>query len=464
MAADTGGTIAAHYIYLLKDDEALPQLWSAITAGAELAPSEPFSLGLAPGHGRHHGHGCSIVSRSGDDGREVCLGMLAELAVIELRYRGREETTPQSQWRGVLESIEADRGRAGTDEATILGETTLLVAGELGDDELISAAAGVFPDSNLLITDIDPSVGGGSRPLWAYVLERRKGQRDFFVLAASTPDTLVESLLPEVDSVLKKLGKTAKYFAHQRQTIVKERLQVDKEVSAILHERVVAGGDTYDPDRLERDIAVLSRMFGVLATDSQLVRRAAEQIEKDRHRLDFALSPVRASGGARDEATEYFTTRYDSELASARAEGVNLDFSRGNAQAAIEVVRTQVDLLRAGEEAALQAQTKEILDRSLLLQEERLALQVAAGFIEFVLVFYYTLKSWEGVVGHGIFDHVPSLLRLLVVAGVAAGATIGTHSLAAAIRQKKANGGVWLAAALIVMSLAGLVTLSVMNT
>ena len=96
-----------------------------------------------------------------------------------------------------------------------------------------------------------------------------------------------------------------------------------------------------------------------------------------------------------------------------------------------------------------------------MLQEERLALQVAAGFVEFVLIFYYTLKSWEGVAGHEVFDHVPPLLRLLVVAGVAAGATIGTHSLADAIQHKKANKGVWLAAVLIVISLTALVILSV---
>lgn len=461
MTGNAGGITAAHYIYLLKDGEDLPRVWSAITRGAELAPSEPFSLGLTPEYGKHHQHGCLIVTRTGIDRREVCLGMLPDLAVIEIKYRGDPGT--ESEWSKVLERIESDRRDANVEDATTLGESSLLISGELSEDDLVAVAGKAFPDSHLLLSDVDPSIGGGDQPLWAFVMPAQRRARDYFVLAADDPDTLVESLLPEVDSIIKKLSKTAKFFAHQRQTIVKERAAVDKEVAAILHARVVSSNETYDPEKLEGDIASLSRMFGVLATDSQLVRQAMEQIEKDRHRLDHALSPILSSRSVRNEAADFFLTRYDSELANARAEGASLDFSRGNAQAAIEVVRTQVDLLRAGEEAALQVQTKEILDRSLLLQEERLALQVAAGFVEFVLIFYYTLKSWEGVAGHEAFDQVPPLLRLVVVAGVAAGATIGTHSLADTIQHKKMNKGVLFAAALIVISLTALVTLTIMN-
>lgn len=462
MAEAVDDIIAAHYIYMLKDDEELPRAWSALTSGTKLEAA-PFSLGLTDERGSHHERGCSVISRSDANDREVCLGMLPDLAVIEIKYRGEPGLPATSQWGRALELIESDRALALSAEATVMGETSVFISAELPEQALIEIAEAAFPESNLLITEVDPAIGGGDKPLWAYLLTRDQASRDLFVLAAARPETLVEKLLPEVDSIIKRLNKTAKYFAHQRQTIIKERLKVDQDVASILHQRVVSGNGAYDPERLEQEIASLSRMFGVLATDSQLVRQAAEAIAKDRRRLDYALSPIRFSNGSRDEATEHFTSRYDAELASARSEGANLDFSRGNAQAAIEVVRTQVDLLRAGEEAALQAQTKEILDRSLTLQEERLALQVAAGFIEFVLVFYYTLKSWEGVAGHEIFDHVPSLLRLAVVAGVAAGAALGTHYLAAAIKQRKANRGVWLSASLIVLSLTALITISVMN-
>lgn len=462
MTDKQGGIIAAHYIFLLKDDEDIPHIWSALTRGADVA-AKPFSLDLAGGGGRHHSHGCSIINRAAENGREVCLGMLPELAVIVVKYQGRPGVPAQSLWSEVLAEVEADRERALGDETTVMGETTLLVTGELPEPDLLAAAAGLFPDGQLLMTEIDHTVGGGENPLWAYVYVRRHGARDFFVLSADQPGSLVESLLPEVDSLIKNLDKTVKYFAHQRQTIVKERLKVDQEVAAILHERVVSGKSTLDPGRLEQEIAGLSRMFGVLATDSHLVRQSAENIARDRQRLDRALARLQRGQGARHDATGHFYNRYETELANIVDEVASLDFSRGNAQAAIEVIRTQVELLRAGEEAALQAQTKEILDRSLLLQEERLALQVAAGFIEFVLVFYYTLRSWEGVVGQEIVDHVSPLLRLVIIAGIAAGATIGTHSLASSIQQKKYNKGVWLSAGLIVLSLTALVILSVIN-
>jgi hypothetical protein len=81
-----------------------------------------------------------------------------------------------------------------------------------------------------------------------------------------------------------------------------------------------------------------------------------------------------------------------------------------------------------------------------------------------VLIFYYTLKSWEGLAGHEIFDHIPAVQRLVVIAGVAAGATIGTHALASAIQHKKFNKGIWVAIIMLVSSLSSLVILSLMHS
>ena len=80
------GIIAAHYIYVLKDYEDLGRIWSALTRGTELSSAEPFSLAPASGRRRHYARGCSIISRSAVKGREVCLGMLTELAAIEIKY------------------------------------------------------------------------------------------------------------------------------------------------------------------------------------------------------------------------------------------------------------------------------------------------------------------------------------------------------------------------------------------
>lgn len=449
------GVVAVHYIFMIKDDEDLPQIWSSLTGGGTIA-AEPFSLDLGSGKGKRHSRGCSIVSRSSGDGREVCLGMLPDLAAIEVVYRSGD-ARPESRWAEVLEHIDADRKEALAGDVTVMGESTVLVTGERPADSLTQAVETVFPSSHLLLSEIDPAIAGGEKPHWGYVLGQERRGRDYFILAAEKARPLIETLLPEADSYIKKLNKTAKYFAHQRQTIIKERLKVDKDVGAILHEQVVSGNGSYEPEKLEEEIASLSRMFGVLATDSQLVRQAAEQIEKDIHRLEYALSPILISDGARDEISQHLTNRYKAEHANARIESDNLDFSRQSAQAAIEVVRTQVDLLRAGEEAALQAQTKKILDRSLLLQEERMALQVAAGFIEFVLVFYYTLKSWEGIAGHEAFEHVPPLLRLFTVAFVSASVTLATHELARTIKHRRLTKGVVLALTLWVGAITALV-------
>lgn len=462
MQDDTGGVSAVHYIYVLKDDEDLKKVWSALAVGTSVA-EESFSLDLTSG-GHHHGRGCTVIRRAAGDGFGLCLAMLPDLAAIQITYGAGEAASGDAtarRWQELLARVEAHRERALGEDVTVMGETTLLVAGEMAAKDLVETGGAVLPAGSLLLTEVDPAIAGGGTPLLAWLLPRDRKSRDYFLLAAGHPEELAGNLLPEADSYIKKLDKAVKYFAHQRQTIVRERLNVDREVSAILHERVVASSDSINPGRLEEEITTLSRMFGVLATDSHLVRKASEKIEKDLHRLEYALSPIRISESGKDEIGDYLANKFNAEFANARIESGNLDFSRENARAAIEVVRTQVDLLRAGEEAALQAQTKEILDRSLLLQEERLALQVAAGFIEFVLVFYYTLKSWEGVAGQELVEHISPILRLLVVSGIAAGASLGTHYLARAIQEKRSNPVVWFAAVLIVLSFIAMVILTI---
>ena len=210
------------------------------------------------------------------------------------------------------------------------------------------------------------------------------GGRDYYAIAAVDPQTFTATIFPEMDSLIKKLGRTARYFEQQRQTIVSERADVDREVGALLHRQVVT--DTtgaVGAALLEDQIVSLSRMFGMLATDSLLVRRSSEGISRYIKQLNRELKAITVPGSS-DEIGAHYINHFSLDLAETHAESHNLDFSRQNAQAAIEVVRTQVEIMRAGEEAAIQQQSQEILSRSLVLQKERLALQVAAGFVEFV--------------------------------------------------------------------------------
>jgi len=476
---DTAPLAAVHYFYLLKEDaEDLHRLWAALTAGAgaEGGKDEPGgqagqgsadiqvgftnALGLAS-LTDESGERCQLVQRVEGAAAGFCLSMLADLAVIEVSYRSRGGGLAE-EWRVVSDVIESDRDRLLSGVAGIFGETTVMLApAGAGLDELL-AAAGADPQQAL--TTRLGLKGATAHGLLVHFPEMSADGRDYYAIAAEGADTITAAAFPQMDSLIKKLGRTALFFEGQRQTILIERNEIDRKVGELLHRQVVASeGAAAGATTLERQITDLSRMFGLLATDSLLISQSVERMSRDIKLLTRELKQIAESRDS-DGIGSHYLNRYRLDLAEAEAESHKLDFSRKNAQAAIEVVRTQVEIMRAGEEAAIQQQSQEILSRSLVLQKERLALQVAAGFIEFVLVFYYVLKSWEGIADAAVVEEIPPLQRLLVVGGFSAAAAVGTHFLAQTLQTRSWKSiGLWISIAVLVLSLAGMVMLTVVH-
>ncbi len=480
--------IAAHYFYLLQEDEAdLQKLWSSLTAAAGGAPENAaYSLDLAAPAGEAAGR-CQIVHRVQRSERDFCLTLISGLAVVEVLYRRVDFEPPQQAWPAALRSIDADRGRAGALGVPLFGETTVLVTDEDGETgprlanvigtlasrKKPAAEAGAAPGAirirhpvpatRILVSELDRAVAASGSPLLFNAIDHGDRSRDFFAVSSPEPGLTLSTMLPQLDAFIKKLGRQASHFSDQRRAIADERSQIDKQVAAILHQQVVTVTNGAGTGRLEDNIAHLSRMFGMLATDALLVRQAEDRLRNGLEALDAALGlQLKKGPGAKDEIGSHYRAGFSADLEDAHTEAVRLNFSRQNAQAAIEVVRTQVELLRAGEEAAIQNQTKELLSRSLLVQQERLALQVAAGFVEFVLVFYYVLKSWEGIAGQNTVDSIPAALRLLIIGGISAGAAAGTHFLARALhRRSMKNPGLWISAAVLLLALAAMIIFTV---
>ncbi|MDO8736534.1 MAG: hypothetical protein Q7K29_05560 [Thermoleophilia bacterium] len=458
---------AVHYYYLLKsDEEDLRLLWNSLTGGANLQTGSPLAstlpeLGLS-GPEKTSGR-CQIIQKfDGPDG-DFCLCQLSDMSVIEVTYWKHDEPL-ESEWLRVADAIEADRDRLLSGLNGVFGETTLLVApANTGFEAMVDAAARV--DGAALQTPLDPAATGAGPALLVHFPDLAADGRDYYALAADDPGPFSATMLPEVDSLIKKLGRSASYFEIQRQTVVSERADVDRQVGDLLHRQIISDADAApETEILEEQIAALSRLFGLLATDSLLVRQSSDRLSRDIKLLNQELALL-ASKDSTDETGRFYLSRFNLDLAEAETELRNLDFSRQNAQAAIEVVRTQVEIMRAGEEAAIQKQSKEILSSSLVLQEERLALQVAAGFIEFVLIFYYVLKSWEGIAGVEPVEHISPLLRLLVIGSFSASAAVGTHFLAMAIQHRSVKSvGLWISAGILVLAFIAMELLTIANS
>lgn len=480
---DKNRIIAAHYFYLLRgEEEELKRLWSGLTAGAGNG-SEPTFTGIFSSGGKHVER-CAVLHCSRGESVDFCLAMLPNLSLVEVVQRSGGEGDA-GVWSAFMEQIEAYRSRARQDGISFFGESTLLVTDEAhadslrpsmtdlieaklkserslelaGDEFSIPVAAA---EGRHLLSDLDPAVAGGSRPQLVKFAGPDAAAVEYFALAADDADEIVATLFPDLDSLLKELGRSTSYFSQQKKIIINERTDLDGQIGKLLHTQTVAteaqAPDTHD---LESSIADLSRMFGLLATDSLMIRQADKRLERDLSLLARSLLNMMNSSGGSDEIGGFYIKAYSEELENVRNVARDLDHSRQNAEAAISVVRTRIDLLRAEEESAIRQQTKELLKQSLMLQEEGLALQVAAGLIEFVLVFYYVLKSWETILSLEAFEHIAPILRMLPVLGIAAGATAGTHFLARSIKNKTwKNPGLWVSAVILAASLLILIVLS----
>lgn len=459
---------AIHYFYLLKDDLGdLQKVWSLLTSPTGSAHEQPIAAGLGLAGEGSDGY-CKIVHRVPGEDLDFCLMMLTDLYAVELIYHRQSAPGLKQRWQKVLDLIEADRSRLLAGEVTIFGETTVMVTEEASRVEIAQAITGLMQAEQLITGTINPILAGGTKPLLVNLISNDKG-RDFYALSAPELQANFSEIFPQVDSLIKKLKRSSAYFEEQRNAIIGERTEIDRQVGSLLHRQVVTGGGELMAEQLEEQIARLSKMYGMLATDSLLVRQAADRLERDLNQLKRAFDIFftkadgeDAEGGEGEGMRHYYLNLFGGELVATHTELKDLNFSRENAQAAIEVVRTQVELLRAGEEAAIQGQTKELLSRSLLLQQERLALQVAAGFVEFVLVFYYVLKSWEGIAGQSQVEHIPPLVRLVVIGSMAASAAVGTHFLARSLHQRSwKNPGLLVSVAILALSLAAMVVFTI---
>lgn len=455
---------AVHFFFLLKEDQKdMQKLWSRLSPQAAGKAELPALQQLDDVQEDPSGY-CHIVHRVRGEDLDLCLVMLADLSVLQVMYHLPASEPLIARWRQAMLTIEKDRLNL-KEDVTVFGETSVLIALDGAEAEFLDAAESSGAAGGLKISEIDPAASGGGHPLLCKLASPDEHAQDLYALYATEPEALVTTNITQIDSLIKKLSKSSAYFEEQRNTIIRERIKIDREIGELLHHYVMVSDDDGQPDAalLESRVDSLSQMFGFLATDSLLVRQAAERLQRDIAALEKTLASTLKPGG-KDEIGDHYLGAFKSGLLSARDEAANLEFSRENANAAIDVVRTQVELLRAGEEAAIQGQTRELLSRSLVLQQERLSLQVAAGFVEFVLLFYYLLKSWEGIAGMEVFEHIPSLYRMLVIGALSASAALGTHFLAQTLSHRTLkNKGLWISTASLVLSFIAAVILTVSN-
>ncbi|HLC20734.1 MAG TPA: hypothetical protein VJM10_01330, partial [Candidatus Methylomirabilis sp.] len=355
---------------------------------------------------------------------------------------------PEAVWEAARKDLEPIRREFREAVPSIIGEATGLMAPR---DEGNSAAdrAGVF----LGIRHVHRCLTRFG-PLYHYPGE---SDGNGYLLLSSEEDFRDFTLnrLPQTDLVLQRLARESAYFEDQRKTVTQEMQDVDREVNQLLHRKVVAvSPDPATFGELESAISRLAKIYGLLATDLQIIRSARGTLGSDLQAFFSEIESILVAGDGEDPLSAHYRNRYGGLLRRLEGADGDLQLSLRNAQGALGLLQAQVELFRGSEVMAVQSQTKELLSQNLLLQRERSALQLGAQVVEFVVVLYYGLQIWRSVAS---LEGVPPLLELglgVVFSGSAVGLT---HFIASALtKHNRSRAGLFISIACLVASIAGM--------
>jgi len=215
-----------------------------------------------------------------------------------------------------------------------------------------------------------------------------------------------------VDLLNRKLGREKEFFEEQREALRVKRKESEREISRLL-------GKHIELEEFEQNIDAMNSIYIELAQYLEGLSGRIGRLRREVREMEGALQQLVAG---------------EDRIFAPRMEGYHylleeLNYDREDYILAQQKVKNAIDVLRMKISVERGRETVE-------LQEESISLQVAAGFIEFIVLFYYTLNSWK-ILGEKAFSLLPSWVLLLTVTGFCSSVVVFTHSVAQARKEKK---------------------------
>lgn len=121
----------------------------------------------------------------------------------------------------------------------------------------------------------------------------------------------------------------------------------------------------------------------------------------------------------------------------------------------LNLVKIRLDVIRNREFAEIQKSLSQTSSQNVEIQQRTSALQAAAIVIEFVAVFYYTLKSWEYFMD-GLLPATPALLKFITLALFTSSVVYYTEAIAGAFEKGKITRKVVTTTILVLITLSAL--------
>lgn len=285
----------------------------------------------------------------------------------------------------------------------------------------------------------------------------RDDRHHYFLSTASkkekTVDELLLSVMPELALQINKLCKETIFYEDRRKALIKEKAEIDKSINESLHKQMVSRNkDENYRKELEEEAGRLSGYYAILSNSLLMIMESVTALYNDLERLSEIFEQNNNSEDL-PPLFAHYKNRFGKKINDLERDAASMQKSVDNARAAIELVQTKAELFRGNETMALQVQTKELLDQNIEVQHELVALQVAAGVVEFVLIFYYSIKSWESIIPDHATDYLNPFIKILIVGGFSGSVVTLTHFVAQAVKQKKIRKGAVITFSLVILAL-----------
>ncbi|MDD2620447.1 MAG: hypothetical protein PHC92_07250 [Syntrophomonadaceae bacterium] len=235
--------------------------------------------------------------------------------------------------------------------------------------------------------------------------------------------------LPLIEAALLKLKAVSTFLRDQKITIAKENDCLDSALSQTLHSHLVSEkGGRDEAQELELKIEELSISYGKLAGDYSTVLTGSNRI----HSMIVAFNrQIKAERGleVNAELLDEILSPYQIRLNELKELSNQLKISRENHQAAIEVVRSKIDIMNARSNITTQEEIRALMELNINMQKQSLIFQYAAGLIEFIVLAYYSHTLWSHL-AHAAFVAIPSGIQFIVVMLFSSNTVYCTHLLA----------------------------------
>ncbi len=240
---------------------------------------------------------------------------------------------------------------------------------------------------------------------------------------------LIEFGLPLIEARYIETRMISNLMRDRSSLIEQERAELDRKLSRILHSHLVsAQSGLKQVEELEEQIQELSLAYGMIAGNIGIVGEGRHRLEGS---LKSFMSLLRTEPALKlDQDTADIISRpLLNRLESMADLNEMLKNSRDSHQAAIDVVRSRIDIMNSRANISTQEKIRNLMELNTSMQKQSLAFQFAAGLIEFIVLAYYSHSLWKNL-AYNAYSNIPPLVQLIMVILFSGLTTYLTHIVA----------------------------------